>query len=124
MVNLKIKAKTIIFNERDIFKILKGSKNKTARGLNIDLEVGEVVKFAILYRPPFALAKIVNKQFIEDISQLKASEFKALGYKTKKDYLNEPFNLNKPSKARFIYEFEIIEYDLKPYIESFNKKNE
>jgi hypothetical protein len=54
----------------------------------------------------------------------KGSEFKALGYKTKKGYLNEPFNLNKPSKARFIYTFEIIEYDLKPYIESFNKKNE
>lgn len=119
-VKPKIEGSSIlIFYERDIFKICKGQKIKTLRPLNIDLEIGQTVKCAVLYRKPFASVKIVNKTFIEDFTTLKAVEFKDLGYKTKKDYFKEPYNLKNGSKARILYEFELIEFDINGYIKSF-----
>ena len=106
--------KILYFLSEDIFKISNKTKKKTLRGLNIDLNINDVLKCGIMYKKCyFAKIKITNKQKIEDYTKLNYKIFNKLGY-SKKEYLKKPYN-QKENKERFLYTFEILELNLNEY---------
>ena len=106
--------KILYFLNEDIFKISNKTKKKTLRGLNIDLNINDVLKCGIMYKKGyFAKIKIINKEMVEDYTKLNYRIFNDLGY-SKKEYLKKPYN-QKENKQRFIYDFEVLELNLNEY---------
>ena len=112
---------TLLFKEnKEIFQICKEIKKGTARKTDHpifkNLKVGDYIKIMIGFKE-VATVKVTDIKYNINMKNEKLETFKKLGYKTKKEYLNE-YKEKEDQKQNIIY-FKLIKYDLNKYIESY-----
>lgn len=99
--------------ESDILKILTLRKIGTCRKYKIP--AGSQVQLMTGFKV-FAIVEITAVEYIEDISKINHERVKNLGFKTRKEYLKQPYNVNNESKERYYHEFKVIESKINEYI--------
>lgn len=106
----------LIFPETDILKILTNRKSMTCR--NYPLKVGHDYKLMSNFKI-FATVTITNVTYIEDVNKLNHETIKKLGFKTKKEYLNQFYNVSNNNNTRYLIEFEIKTNEILNYIDKW-----
>lgn len=98
-------------NQKNIDDIEARHKVETLRPVKPDgkgyFKIGSVQQIKLnLFASWKCKVKILSRDIInlDDIQ-----DYKPLGYDSKEEYLNEPFNLKNPSNLRVKYKFELIE---------------
>lgn len=109
---------SVFFPEADILKILTGRKTATCRPYS--LKLGQEYIFLSNFKG-FARVRIIKVTFIPDITKINHDTVKKLGFKTRKEYLKQPYNVNNESKERYLIEFEVIENLILNYIDLWRK---
>ena len=64
----------------------------------------------------FAIVEITAVKYIPDITKVNHEIIKNLGFKTRKEYLKQSYNVNNESKERYYHEFKVIESRINEYI--------
>ena len=95
----------------NILCILTGLKIATLRPVSgSPFRVGstQLVKVAMFSSYYYLKIEITSRDLV-NLNELQPEDFHELGYISKDDYLNEPFNKKNPNPERFRYYFKVTE---------------
>lgn len=92
----------------NILMILLGIKTATLRPISNNFKEGstQTIKTG-MFNPYYYFKVEITKKELININELTPQDFQQLGYASKEEYLQEPFNKKNPSNLRIRYTFKV-----------------